>query len=64
MNELNYPETTKYIVAHNNIDVFHYVVVEPQNCFTTGQPFMEIFNTEEELLEKFPNLSDQPESIL
>jgi hypothetical protein len=57
MNELKYPETTKHVVAHNNEDVFHYSVVAPQNCFTTGQPFMEIFDTKEELLTNFPWLS-------
>ena len=54
MNELNYPETTKYVIAHNGEDVYSYNVVEPLNCFSTGQPFMEIFNSEEEAKEKFP----------
>lgn len=54
MNQINYPQTTKYIIAHNGKDVFSFNVIEPQNCFSTGQPFMEIFNTIEEAKEAFP----------
>ena len=57
MNQLNYPETTKWVVAYNNTGIFHTCYVEPQNCFSTGQPFLEIFDTQEELLSAFPNLS-------
>lgn len=57
MASLNYPETTKWVVAHNNNDVFHICEVTPQNCFATGQPFMEMFDTKEELLLVFPALS-------
>lgn len=54
MNELNYPETTKWVVAHNNEDIFIATQIEPQNCFSTGQPYMEIFDTEEEAKAAFP----------
>jgi hypothetical protein len=53
MNELNYPETTKYVIVHNN-EVFTNHIVEPQNCFSTGQPFMVVFDTEEEAKQAFP----------
>lgn len=59
MHTLNYPLSTKWVVAHNNDNVFHVSIVEPQNCFTTGQPFMEVFDTKEEILSMFPNLSTQ-----
>jgi hypothetical protein len=54
MNELNYPETTKHVIAHNGEDTFVYVMIEPQNCLSTGQPFIEIFDCEEEAKQAFP----------
>ena len=59
MYNLEYPETTKWVVAHNGNNVYHTAVVEPQNCFATGQPFMEVFDSKEELLTAFPHLSGQ-----
>jgi hypothetical protein len=56
---LNYPETAKWVVAHNGNDIFHLSEVQPQNCFATGQPFLEVFNTQEEALIAFPQLSAQ-----
>lgn len=53
MNELNYPETTKHVIVHDN-ETFVYHIVEPQNCLSTGQPFMEVFDTEEEAKLEFP----------
>ena len=57
MASLYYPITTKWVVAHNNVDVFHVSEVHPNNCFRSGQPFMDVFNTKEELLSAFPSLS-------
>ena len=57
MPALNYPETPKWVVAHNNIDVFHISEVLPSNCFATGQPYMDVFDTQDELLSAFPQLS-------
>jgi len=57
MHELNHPQTTKWVVATNNVDIFIGVVVEPQNCFSTGQPIMEVFDSKEEANTAFPNAS-------
>lgn len=57
MGSLNYPETPKWVVAHNGTDVYHVSLVEPQNCFSSGQPYMDIFDSKEELLVAFPHLS-------
>jgi hypothetical protein len=57
MPTLNYPQTSKWIVAHNNIDVFHVSEVHPNNCFATGQPYMDVFDTKDELLSAFPQLT-------
>jgi hypothetical protein len=62
MHTLNYPETTKWAVGHNNEDVFHVSEVQQQNCFTTGQPFMDVFNSKEEMLTAFPHLSSHTTS--
>jgi hypothetical protein len=57
MYTLSHPETTKWVVAHNNDDVFHVSEVKPNNCILTGQPFMEVFDSKEEMLTSFPQLS-------
>lgn len=54
---LHHPETTKWVVAHNGTNTYHFTLVEPHNCFATGQPFMEVFDSQEALLSAFPNLS-------
>lgn len=54
---LNFPETIKWVVAHNNNDTFIPGKVEPQNCFTTGQPFLDVFDTREEAISAYPSLS-------
>lgn len=54
MLSIEYPETTKHIIAHNNKNIFHYVVVTSRNCFTTGQPYMDIFDTEDEARAAYP----------
>lgn len=53
MNELNYPETTKHIIVHDN-ETFSYHIVEPQHCFSTGQPYIKVFDSEEKAKKAFP----------
>jgi hypothetical protein len=55
MNELNYPETTKYVIVHDN-EIFDFFIIEPQNCISTGKPYMEIFDSEEEAKQAFPQV--------
>lgn len=61
MSSLYHPETTKHVVCHDNDKIFSYNVVEPQNCFDSGLPFMEVFNSEEEVREAFPQIFETPE---
>ncbi len=63
MLSLEFPETTKWVVAHNNNNVFHFAEVQPQNCFTTGQPFMDVFDSIKDLLTAYPNLSSEVHSL-
>lgn len=57
MLSLNNPESTKWVVAHNNKDIFHFSIVEPQHCFNTGQPYIDVFDSAAELLIAYPQLS-------
>ena len=41
-------EVTTYVIAHNEPETIHPVIVEPGTVFSTGQPFLEEFETEEE----------------
>ena len=63
MHSLNYPESTKWVVSHNNDDVFHVSEVKPNNCLLTGQPFMEVFNSKEEMLSQFPRLANEEDLL-
>lgn len=59
MPSIEHPETTKYVIAHNNNDIFHYNIVEPQNYFASGQPYMDVFDSEEEAKAAFPQAFPQ-----
>ena len=39
----------RYYVAHNNKDVFHYGKLEDGQVMDTGQPYVEEFETEQEM---------------
>jgi hypothetical protein len=41
-------ETTKYVLAHNEAEVIHFVIVKTDSVFETGQPIVEEFATLEE----------------
>lgn len=56
--------TAKHVICHNNLDVFHYSVVEPNDGFVTGQPFMEVFDSEEKAKETFPQVFPKIENEL
>lgn len=57
MPSLNFPETTKWVVAHNNNNTFIPGKIEPQNNFATGQPFLDVFDTREAAISAYPSLS-------
>ena len=46
MHEIKDHIKTKYAIAHNGKDVFHYVQVDVGLEMVTGQSFIEIFDTE------------------
>jgi len=55
-------EGHKFAVAHNNIDYFVLCELENQEI-TTGQPFLELFDTEEEAIAKFGDKIETEEMI-
>ena len=49
----------KYFLAHNGINIFHYTRIQQNQFVTTGQPFLEYFNTEEELMARLLELNQE-----
>jgi len=41
-----------FYLAHNEIDVFHYGSLQEGQTVTTGQPFLEYFETKQELIDR------------
>jgi hypothetical protein len=49
----------KFYLAHNGIDVFHYSSLLENQIVTTGQPFLEYFETEQELIDRILRLGQE-----
>ena len=49
----------KFYLAHNGIDVFHYSNLQENQIVTTGQPFLEYFETEQELIDRLLELGQE-----
>ena len=45
MFELNNPETTVWVVSHNNEDIFIGTEVTPSNHYMSGQPYYAVFDS-------------------
>jgi len=56
MHELTGLTEAKHVVCHNGIDVYHYTLVDVGQELTSGQPYMEVFNTENEALNFMPEI--------
>ncbi len=54
--EVEHPDKIQYVLCHNGKDVYHFIVVDPSNTCTTGQPFMETFENKELLLARMQTL--------
>jgi len=48
-----------YFLAHNEIDVFHYGELLEGQVIETGQPFLEYFNTLDELKDRLAILGTE-----
>jgi len=55
-------DVEKWVLCHNNIDVFHIVHLPIGSSIETGQEFLEVFETEEQvknrILEINPNYTE------
>ena len=47
----------KYVVCYNaEQGIYHYCILTPGTVITSGQPNIQIFDSEEEVFTTFPNL--------
>ncbi len=51
----------RFVVAHNGKDIYHAVEIDALQFVSTGQPFLEVFDTEKEALKKFPKVKFREE---
>jgi hypothetical protein len=49
----------KYFLAHNEVNIFHYSSLADSQTVTSAQPFLEYFNTEEELMARLLELNQE-----
>ena len=48
-----------FYLAHNEVDVFHYGSLQANQTVTTGQPFLEYFETEQLLIDRVLELGQE-----
>lgn len=49
----------RYFLAHNLVDTFHYSGLVEGQVVTTGQPYLEYFDTEQELIDRLLGLGQE-----
>lgn len=57
MKEIKDHKTKVWVIAHDADSVFHPAEVEVGNVLTTGQPFLEQFDTEEAMVQRLIDLT-------
>jgi hypothetical protein len=50
----------KYYIATNNVDVFHFGILEEGSEITTGQPVLNFYKTETEMVEALTAFTGDP----
>ena len=48
-----------FYLTHNEVDVFHYGSLQENQIVTTGQPFLEYFDTEQGLIDRILELGQE-----
>ena len=48
-----------FYLAHNGVNVFHYGSLQENQRVTTGQPFLEYFDTEQGLIDRILELGQE-----
>jgi hypothetical protein len=51
----------KYYLATNNVDVFHFGILEEGCELSTGQPILNFYDTEVELIDILTSLTGNPD---
>jgi hypothetical protein len=54
-------EKDTWYIAHNKVDVFHFGLAIAGSVITTGQPFLQKFETEEAMATKLNSLTGDSE---
>lgn len=49
----------KFYLAHNGVNVFHYGSLQENQAVTTGQIFLEYFETEQGLIDRLLELGQE-----
>ena len=52
MNTIQNSQEEKWVVCHNGLDIFHIVHIKIGGILFSGQPIMELFDTEEQAVVK------------
>ena len=58
------PQTEKYVIVHNGKDNISLCHVEEKQILCTGQPYMEVFETEAEASLRYKELSGKEPELL
>ena len=51
------PLTEKFVIVHNGKDNISLITVSTKQVLTTGQPYMEVFETEKEAKSRYKELT-------
>ena len=57
MKEIQKSDKKIWVIAHDSSSIFHPVELEPGLTLSTGQPFLEQYETEEEMSERLADLT-------
>ncbi len=64
MKEVEKPTTEKYVIVHNGKDNISLCHVGVKQVLTTGQPYMEVFETEAEARLRYKELSGKEVELI
>jgi hypothetical protein len=59
MNEIKNSKEEKWILCHNNADIFHPSLIKVGGNLSSGQPNLEKFDTKEELIARVKELNPE-----
>jgi hypothetical protein len=60
MHTLDNITQTTWVLCHDSVEVFHIIKLEAGNKLDTGQPYLEQFDTEDQLEQRIIELTGNP----